>query len=118
VTLPAREYHLGVEISQPSEATRTVRADVDRDRGLGAGAAVGLTMLVVLQAFIAAAYQLATRGDGALLATLEFAGFTQLMYVAPTVLLFVNRRCPRMATGVGLVAAVVFFVNVVYVLLD
>jgi tetrahydromethanopterin S-methyltransferase subunit G len=117
VTSLQREYHARVEIIQPSTAARPVRADVDRDRGMLVGAVVGLTMLVVLQAFIAAAYQLATRGEGALLAPIEFAGFTQLMYVAPTVLLFVNRRCPKMATGAALVAAAVFFVNVVYVIL-
>lgn len=104
-----------MEITEPP-VTRPVRADVDQDRGALVGAAVGVTMLFVLQAFIAGAYQLATRGEGALLAPVRFAGFTQLIYVAPTVLLFVNRRCPKMATGAALVAAGVFLVNVVYVI--
>jgi hypothetical protein len=111
----SRGYHPGVEITEPA-APPVVRADVDRDRGVLVGALVGVTMFVVLQAFIAGAYQLATRGEGPLLGPLKFGGFTQLMYVAPTVLLFVNRRCPKMATGAALVAAAVFLVNVVYVI--
>lgn len=107
-----------MEVTEPTipSAARTVRADIDRDRGVLVGVGVGLTMFFVLQAFITGAYQLATRGEGALLAPVKFAGFTQLMYVAPTVLLFVNRRCPKMATGAALVAGSVFFVNVIYVI--
>jgi hypothetical protein len=99
-----------VEITEPVAA----RPDVDRDRGVAVGAVVGVVMLVALQALIMGAYQLATRGEGVLLGPLRFAGFTQLMYVAPTVLLFVNRRCPKMATGVAIVAGVVFFANVIF----
>ncbi|MEZ6016624.1 MAG: hypothetical protein R3F49_16015 [Planctomycetota bacterium] len=93
-----------------------VRADIDRDRGALFGAGVGLTMLFLLQAMIAGAYQLATRGQGELLGPVKFAGFTQLMYVAPTVLLFVNRKCPKMATGAALVAAAVFVANIIYII--
>jgi len=106
-----------VESTEPIPA-RPLRADVDRDRGVLVGVGVGLVMLFLLQAFLTGAYQLATRGEGALLGPVRFAGFTQLIYVAPTVLLFVNRRCPKMATGAALVAAAVFFVNVVYVIVS
>ena len=96
-----------------SNAQPGVRADIDRDRGVMVGVAVGLAMFFTLQAFIAGAYVVATRGAGDWVAPLRFAGFTQLMYVAPTVLLFVNRKCPKMALGAALVAGTVFFANVV-----
>lgn len=95
-----------------------LRADVDRDRGVLVGVVIGLGMTLALQGLLAAAYQLATRGQGSLLAPMRFVGFTQLMYVAPTVLLFVNRRCPRMALGVAIVAAAVFFGNVLHAVLS
>lgn len=96
-----------------AEDAASVRADVDPDRGTLVGVGIGLAMQFLLQGMIAGAFQLATQGKGEWFAPLRFAGFTQLMYVAPTVLLFVNRRCPRMAKGVGLVAVGVFVGNVV-----
>jgi len=98
--------------TQPS----AVRADIDQDRGVLVGVAVGLTMLFLLQGLIAGAYQVATRFEGDALGPLRFAGFTQLMYVAPSVLLFVNRRCPKMALGAALVAGTVFVANIVFII--
>ncbi len=99
------------------DAATIVRADTAPARGLFVGATIGLAMHFVLQGLIAGALQLATQGKGDWFASVRFAGFTQLMYVAPTVLLFVNRKCPKMATGVALVAGAVFFANVVYMIL-
>ena len=87
---------------------------MDPDRGVLVGVAVGLAMLFSVQALLIACLQLGARGEGSWLAPLGYAGFTQLIYVAPTILVFVNRKCPKMALGAAAVAAVVFMANMIW----
>ena len=83
--------------------------EIDEDRGAVYGAAVGVLMFVVFQAMIVGLFQSGVvSGDTPLWAPLCFAGITQLIYVAPSLLFFVNRKCPLMAKGFALVAAAVF----------
>jgi len=84
-------------------------AEVDVDRGVAVGAAVGVAMFLVVQGMILGAFQTGIiGGETELLAPLAFSGVTQLVYVFPTALFFVNRRCPLMAKGYLAVAGVVF----------
>ena len=52
-------------------------------------------------------------GDVGLLAPLALSGVTQLVYVFPTALFFVNRRCPLMTKGFLAVAGAVFVLSLV-----
>ena len=96
---------------EPEPETLSYReryAEVDVDRGKAVGALVGLGMFVVFQGFIVLAFQSGViGGETPVFAPLRLAGVTQLIYVFPTVLFYVNRRCPEMAKGFVAVAALV-----------
>lgn len=88
--------------------------EFDVDRGARVGAAIGVVMFFVFQAMIVGAFQLGViSGETELLTPLKFSGLTQGIYVFPTMVFFVNRRCPEMAKGLVAVAAVVLVVSVV-----
>jgi len=88
--------------------------EFDDDRGALVGAVIGVVMFVVFQAMIVGAFQSGViSGDTELLAPLKFSGMTQGIYVFPTMVFFVNRRCPEMAKGLVAVAAVVLVVSAV-----
>lgn len=71
-------------------------------------------MFFVFQGLILGAFQLPViRGETPLFAPLRFAGITQGVYAVPTLLLFVNRKCPQMAKGFGIATALVFVGGVV-----
>lgn len=99
-------------LEDPTEEPLSYReryAEVDVDRGVAVGAAVGIAMFLVVQGLIVAAFQSGIiGGETGLLTPLAFSGVTQLVYVFPTALFFVNRRCPLMAKGYLAVAAAVF----------
>lgn len=83
-------------------------AEVDVDLGVAVGAAIGVGMFVVIQGTIVLALQTGLiSGDVPPLASLALAGVTQLVYVFPTALFFINRRCPLMTKGYLAVAGVV-----------
>jgi hypothetical protein len=109
----------GTNTDEPTPAVPggPLGADTDQDRGVRAGILIGVAMFAALQLVIAGAYTMAIRGEHSFFAPLRFAGFTQWMYVAPTLLLFVNRRCPKMASGVAIVAGAVFFGNLLLLVL-
>lgn len=87
-------------------------AEVDVDRGAAVGAAIGVAMFVVIQGMIVLAFQTGLiSGDVGLLAPLALSGVTQLVYVFPTALFFVNRRCPLMTKGFLAVAGAVFVLS-------
>ncbi len=82
--------------------------EIDVDRGPAYGAAVGVFMFLVFQAMILGLFQSGVVSDDVgLWEPLQFAGITQGIYVLPSLLFFVNRRCPRMAGGFAVVAGVV-----------
>ncbi len=83
--------------------------EVDVDRGPFVGVMIGIAMFVTFQAMIVGSFQTGIiGGETPLWAPLKFAGITQGIYVFPSALFFVNRKCPRMASGFIVVAAVVF----------
>ena len=104
----------GTEASPEGEAQsyRERYAEVDVDRGVAVGAAVGIVMFLGVQGLIVAAFQSGIIAIRCPLPSpqcpLAFSGVTQLVYVFPTALFFVNRRCPLMAKGYLAVAAAVF----------
>ncbi len=99
--------------AKPSDAQPRHR-EFDVDRGALVGAAISVGMFVVFQAMIVGAFQSGViRGDTPLLAPLKFSGMTQAIYVFPTMVFFVNRRCPEMAKGLVAVAAMVLVGSVV-----
>ena len=83
-------------------------AEVDVDRGPLVGSVIGLGMFVLFQGMIVGAFQTGViSGETPLLQPLRFAGVTQLIYVFPTMMFFVNRKCPEMAKGFVAVAGLV-----------
>ncbi len=102
------------EIPDAAQAGGGVPVETDVDRGAWVGATIGITMFVLFQGFILAAFQTPViGGDTPAFAPLRFAGVSQLIYVFPTVLFFINRRCPRMAVGFLIVAGAVFVGSIV-----
>ena len=84
-------------------------AETDTDRTVFVGVMIAVTMFVVFQGLILAAFQTPViSGETELLAPLRFAGVTQLIYAVPTLLFFVNRKCPLMAKGFAIVTLLVF----------
>ncbi len=84
-------------------------AERDTDRTVFVGVMVGIMMFFVFQGFILAAFQTPViSGETPLLAPLRFTGLTQLVYAAPTLLFFINRKCPLMAKGLSIVTGVIF----------
>ena len=97
---------------EPSYAERY--AEVDTDRTGFVGVMIAIMMFVVFQGMILGAFQTPViGGETPLFAPLRFAGITQLIYAVPTLLFFINRKCPRMAKGFSIVTAVVFAAGVV-----
>ncbi len=93
-------------------------AEVDVDRGVAVGAVIGAGMFVAIQGMILLAFQTGLiSGDVRPLAPLALAGVTQLVYVFPTVLFFINRRCPLMTKGYLAVAAAVVPLSLLTLLL-
>ncbi len=94
---------------RPSVMPGSSRPDeIDFDRGPAHGAGAGVLMFVVFQAMILGLFQSGVISDDVgLWEPLRFAGITQGIYVLPSLLFFVNRKCPRMAGGFAVVAAVV-----------
>ena len=91
-----------------AQSYRERSAEVDVDRGVAVGAAIGVGMFVVIQGTIILALQTGLiSGDVPPLAPLALAGVTQLVYVFPTALFFINRRCPLMTKGYLAVAGAV-----------
>ena len=89
-------------------------AETDTDRTAFVGVMIAVTMFVVFQSFILGAFQTPIiSGETPLFAPLRFAGITQLIYAVPTLLFFVNRKCPKMAKGFTIVTAVVFIGGVI-----
>lgn len=89
--------------------------EVDVDRGPAVGAAIGTGMFVAFQAMFLGAFQSGIiGGETGLWQPLKFAGVTQAIYVFPTLLFFVNRRCPGMAKGFAAVAAAVLIGSIVF----
>ena len=100
------------------EAGRPQHREVDVDRGALIGVVIGVGMFVVVQAMITGAFQVGViSGDTPVFGPLKLSGFTQLIYVAPTLLFFVNRKCPGMAKGFVSVAALVFVGTIVALVL-
>jgi len=92
--------------------------EVDVDRGATVGALIGVAMFVAFQGMITGAFQSGViSGETPLFTPLRFSGITQLIYVFPTLLFFVNRKCPEMAKGFVVVAAVVLLFTIVALIL-
>lgn len=86
--------------------------EIDVDRGSAYGASVGVLMFFVFQGMMLGLFQSGVIGDDVgLWQPLRFAGITQGIYVLPSLLFFVNRKCPRMAGGFTVVAGVVLLVS-------
>ena len=101
------------EIKQPLSYEEEF-AERDVDRGTLVGAVLGLAMFFTFQAMIVGFFQSGViSGETELLAPLRFAGITQGFYVVPTLLFFVNRKCPKMAKGFLIVAGAVFALSLV-----
>lgn len=101
---PRSEDPSGAPLTRPGRPE-----EIDVDRGAAHGALVGVFMFVVFQAMIVGLFQAGiVSGETPLWAPLRFAGITQLIYVAPSLLFFVNRKCPQMAKGFTVVAGAVF----------
>ncbi|MEM6672647.1 MAG: hypothetical protein AAF726_07365 [Planctomycetota bacterium] len=101
------DEHGAVEGAEPL-SYRERYAEVDVDRGPLVGALIGVGMFVAFQGMIVGAFQTGViSGETPLFAPLVFSGITQLMYVFPTALFFVNRRCPEMLKGFIAVASLV-----------
>lgn len=82
--------------------------EIDVDRGPVYGVGVGVVMFLAFQAMILGLFQSGVISDDVgLWQPLRFAGVTQGIYVLPSLLFFVNRKCPRMAGGFTVVAGVV-----------
>lgn len=94
---------------RPSVMPGSSRPDeIDVDRGPAYGAGVGVFMFLAFQAMILGLFQSGVISDDVgLWQPLRFAGITQAIYVFPSLLFFVNRKCPRMAGGFAAVAGVV-----------
>jgi len=93
-------------------------AEVDVDRGVAVGAVIGVAMFVVIQGMLVLSVQTGIIGrDVPPLAPLALAGVTQLVYVFPTVLFFINRRCPLMTKGYLAVAGGVVLFSLLMLLL-
>ena len=89
-------------------------AETDTDRTVFVGVMVAVAMFFVFQGFILGAFQTPViGGETPLLEPLRFAGITQLIYAVPTLLFFINRKCPKMAKGFTIVTALVFVGGVV-----
>lgn len=83
--------------------------EIDVDHGVFAGVMIGIAMFVTFQAMIVGAFQTnVIGGETPIWAPLKFSGITQGIYVFPSLLFFINRKCPKMSTGFTVVAAVVF----------
>lgn len=83
--------------------------EIDVDRGAFVGVMVGVAMFVLFQSMIVGAFQTnVIGGETPVWAPLMFAGITQGIYVFPSLMFFINRKCPKMATGFTVVAAIVF----------
>lgn len=88
--------------------------ETDTDRTVFVGVMIAVTMFVVFQGLILGAFQTPViRGDTPLFLPLRFAGITQGVYAVPTLLFFINRKCPKMAKGFAIVTAVVFVAGIV-----
>lgn len=97
-------------------STDGASVEVDVDRGPLVGVAIGLAMFFTFQAMILAAFQSGViSGDMPVFKPLKFAGITQGFYVMPSLLLFINRKCPRMAAGFAIVAVVVLIGSIIAV---
>ena len=110
----------GTEASPEGEAQsyRERYAEVDVDRGVAVGAIIGVGMFVAIQGLLVLSVQTGIIGrDVPPLAPLALAGVTQLVYVFPTVLFFINRRCPLMTKGYLAVAGVVMLFSLLVLLL-
>ena len=82
-------------------------AEVDVDRGPAVGALIGVGMFVLFQGMIVGAFQTGViSGETPLFQPLR-RGRPQLIYVFPTMMFYVNRKCPEMAKGFVAVAALV-----------
>jgi hypothetical protein len=106
-------------VEDPSDAHRELSyeeryAETDTDRTVFVGIMVAVMMFFVFQGMILGAFQTPViGGETPLFEPLRFAGITQLIYAVPTLLFFVNRKCPKMAKGFTIVTALVFLGGVV-----
>ncbi|QDV07116.1 hypothetical protein Poly30_26350 [Planctomycetes bacterium Poly30] len=100
---------------EDSKASIPIKAaDTDTDRTVFVGVMIAVAMFFVFQGMILAAFQMPViREDVPFFAPLRFAGITQGVYAVPTLLLFVNRKCPKMAKGFGIMTGVVFLGGIV-----
>ncbi len=89
-------------------------AETDTDRTVFVGIMIAVAMFFVFQSLILGAFQTPViRGETPPFEPLRFAGITQLIYAVPTLLFFINRKCPKMAKGFAIVTALVFVAGVV-----
>ena len=99
---------------QTDERPRTPHTETDTDRTVFVGIMIAVAMFFVFQGLILGAFQTPViSGETPLFLPLRFAGITQGVYAVPTLLFFINRKCPKMAKGFGLVTALVFVGGVV-----